>query len=94
MVSGGVKVGMMLLRTRITSRAIVFSSLVGTTSTRTRESSMEISPSPSVTAAFRSRSISMPMNSRPESEASRTSTDFSPMPPVKRTASTPPMAAA
>ena len=80
---------------RNASRAIMRSSSVGTTSTATFESSVEMRHTSSKPRASRLRcaSSTMPMHSSPCSASARTSALPWPMPPVKITASSPPIAA-
>ena len=80
---------------RSPSRAIMRSSSVGTTSTVTFESSVEIRQTSSKPRASRLRCSSsvMPMQSSPCNDRARISALPWPMPPVKITASNPPIEA-
>ena len=83
------------LSARNASRAIMRSSSVGTTSTATFESSVEMRHTSSKPRASRLRfaSSAMPMHSSPCSASARTTALPWPMPPVKITASSPPIEA-
>ncbi len=78
------------------SVAIIASSSVGITSTRTGEASLEITIAfwpAAVVCPLRSRSSSMPKHESPLQIRERTPAPCSPIPPVNTTASSPPMAA-
>src|SRR5450759_5743705 len=80
------------LRHRNARRATINSSLVASASTVTRAPSADTTRSPP--PAFFAPSSSIPRNSSPAQHFSRSRAEFSPIPPVNATASSPPIAAA